>query len=109
MSSRHTLQALEARISDLEAILDGSEAQTRDATVYLVGIVTRFLHEKGLIDEGALKDYVRTFEGDATDRDDYLGDFVRQFGSMLGFHQRYPRDFLLAGSGSAGGPDMDGR
>lgn len=104
MSSEHRLRALEAKITYLEAIIDGSEAQTRDATVYLVGIVTRFLHEKGLIDEDALKDYVATFEGDATDREDYLGDLVRQFGFALGFHERYPHDFRLAGSVSLGEP-----
>lgn len=104
MSLERKLQDLESKVTYLEAIIDGSEAQTRDATVYLVGIVTRFLHEKDLIDERALKDYVRTFEGHPADRDDYLGDLVRQFGFALGFHERHPQDFALADGVSAAEP-----
>lgn len=97
MTSERQLHVLEARIANLEAIVDGSETQTRDATVYIVGIVTRFFHEQGLIDERALRDYIRTFEGDKSDREDYMGDLVRRLGDMIDFHDRHPADFGLPG------------
>lgn len=73
-----------------------TNVRTRDATVYIVGIVTRFLHEKGLIDERALRDYVRTFEGDTSGIEDYMGGLVRRLGNMIDFHDRYPTNFVLA-------------
>lgn len=103
MISERRIEELETKIAHLEAIIDGSEAQTRDAAVYLGGIITRFLHEKGLIDERSLRDYVRKFEGDVSDTDDYMGDLVRRFGHMIDYHERYASDFELTGSTATGG------
>lgn len=97
MIPEQRLRSLEAKFSLLAAVVDGSEEQTRQATVYLVGLVPKFLHEKGLIDEEALRNYVKSFEGDASDREDYMGDLVRRFESMIAFHESHPRQFDLAG------------
>jgi hypothetical protein len=93
MISQQRLDRLEARIVLLEATLDGSESQTREATVHLVGLVTRFLHGKGLIDEKALRKYLTEFEGESEMSDNHMSQMVRQFSSMLDFHERYPVDF----------------
>lgn len=102
MTVEQRLRHLEAKLSDLEAVVDGSEEQTRKAAIYLVGLVTRFLHEKRLIDEAALREYLRSFEGRAVDDDDYMGELVFRFGGMLDLHQRYPEDFDLSGRRSEG-------
>ncbi|MCG5248404.1 hypothetical protein [Methylorubrum extorquens] len=109
MISERQLQTFEARIANLEAIVDGSQEQTRDATAYIVGIVTRFLHEKGLIDERALRDYVKAFEGDASDREDYMGDLARRLGNMIDFHGRHPTDLNLPDAARLSGhrPDQE--
>lgn len=107
MTLERQLQTLEARIAHLEAVVDGSEEQTRDATAYIVGIVARFLHDKRLIDEHALRDYVRTFEGDASDREDYMGDLVRRLGHMIDFHHKYPAEFDLSGGDPPGANRSD--
>ncbi|MBE7200857.1 MAG: hypothetical protein INR70_24065 [Parafilimonas terrae] len=103
MNVEARLKRLEDKLAILEATVDGSEEQTREATVYVVGIVTRFLHEKGLIDERALMDYVKSFEGDPSDREDYMGQVARRLGAMIDFHERYPGDFDLPGDRTARG------
>jgi hypothetical protein len=64
--------------------------------MYVVGIVTRFLHEKGLIDERALMTYVQSFEGDSSDGDDYMGHMAGRLSAMIRFHERNPADFDLS-------------
>lgn len=100
MTMGQRLQDLEAKLAKLESVVDGSEEQTREAVVYLVGLITRFLHEKGLIRETALRDYLRAFEGRASDGDDHMGELVYRFGGMIDFHERYSRDFDLGGDRS---------
>lgn len=104
MVSERRLQELENKIAHLEAVVDGSEAQTRQATAYVVSIFARFLHEKGLIDQKALRDYVATFEGDASDDEDYMGDLVRLVGDMIDFHRRHPAALDPSGHGLSGRP-----
>ena len=103
MNVEERLKRLEDKFAMLEAIVDGSEEQTREATAYVVGIVTRFLHEKGLIDESVLMNYINSFEGDSSDREDYMGQMVRRLGAMIDFHERYPGDFYPPASGKARG------
>ena len=95
MDTQDRLKRLEDRLVHLEAIVDGSEAQTREATTYVISIVARYLHEKGLIDGVALRNYVSTFDGEESDREDYMGELVRQLGSMLDFQERHPTEFQL--------------
>ena len=104
MISEERLQELESKIAHLEAVIDGSEAQTREATAYVVSIFARFLHEKGLIDERALRDYVATFEGEASDDEDYMGDLVRLVGDMIDFQRRHPNALDLSSHGLRGRP-----
>ena len=96
MNSEGRIKRLEDNVLRLQAIIDGSEMQTREAVAYLLSLVTRFLHEKQLVDGSALRRYVTTFEGDASDVDDYMGDLVRQFRSMLDFQENHPKDFANA-------------
>lgn len=96
MTLERQVEMLAARIEYLQAIVDGSEAQTREAVGYLVGIVTRYLHEDGVIDHDRLRRYASTFEGDATDREDYLGQVVRLFGATLDYQAQNGGAFALA-------------
>lgn len=95
MDTERRLQQLEDQVAYLGAIVDGGQEQSREATAYVVGIVTRYLHEKGLIDGAALRRYVSTFGGEESDTDDYMGDLVRRFGAMLDFQEHYPSEFQV--------------
>lgn len=91
------LRLLEDRIDRLEAIVDGGDAQVREATAYVLGLVTRYLHEAGLIDGVALRRYVGAFAENGSDADNHVDGLVRHLVSMLEYHERHPSDFTLPG------------
>lgn len=101
MTLERQVEMLAIRIEYLQAIVDGSEAQTREAVGYIVGIVARYLHEQRVIDHGSLRRYVSAFEPDANDRDDYLGQVVRLFGATLDYQNQNPGEFSLADAGQS--------
>jgi hypothetical protein len=103
MPNNVTITKLEARIMELEselaltkAIIDGSEAFTREATGYTIALLARYLHEKELIDVQDLLTYVERFKGDPKDAEDYHGEVVNIFAGCLKFQMKHPEDFILS-------------
>ena len=92
MSLDKRIRAIEDQLTYLQAIIDGSEAQAREATTYIISLLTQHLHEIGVIDAQALQAYLARFGGNTSDSEDHMGEYVRIFADMVGFHQRYPED-----------------
>ena len=90
MSLEKRLAAVEDRLVYLQAIVDGGEMQMREANAYVISLVVQHLHNIGAIDAQDLRAHLETYEGDASDTEDYMGDHVRFLADMVDFHRQHP-------------------
>lgn len=82
-----SVENLESRIEYLAAILDGSEAQTREAVVVTVGLVFAFLFDKLKIDINEVITHLAESADPDYEAEDHNGRLIHSLRRNLEFHR----------------------
>lgn len=85
MSLKQQITTIENEVARIKAIIDGSEVQAKEATVYVIGLVVHHLQEIGVLKAQVFQAYIMKFAGDASDQNDQMGEYARHLASMLDF------------------------
>ena len=83
VSVEDRLRRLEDRTHELQAIIDGSEFFTREATVHLVGTLVIFLEEKGVLDHAGFRELLAGSVESAYEDEDDTGKLMWALRSWL--------------------------
>ena len=75
---------LESRVTELAAMIDGSEAFTREAVVHLFGLLILFLDRKGIVDKRELAEFLRINAGPRPHAEDHFGQLIFDLRNWLG-------------------------
>lgn len=86
--------SLAERLSDLEqevryraAILDGNEAETREATVTVFGLLIKYLSTKGTLDLADMAAFLATCADPDVATEDHNGRLIHQLRQTVEFHR----------------------
>ena len=75
---------LESRVTELAAIIDGSEAFTREAVVHLLGLLILFLDHKGILNKREVAEFLRINAGPRRHAEDHFGQLIFDLRKWLG-------------------------
>lgn len=87
MTTAERVRQLEDEIEYLKAIVDGSEAQTREAVTCVLGLLMSFLKEKGALDYGELISFLAGAADPNEKSEDHNGRLIHDMRRMMEFHR----------------------
>lgn len=87
MTTAERLRHLEDEIEWVKVILDGSEAQTREAVVVVGGLLVAFLKGKGLLDYDELITFLAEAAEPDYESEDHNGKLIHEMRGIVEFHK----------------------
>jgi hypothetical protein len=87
MDIEKRLLEIEDKQLELSMVIDGSEDQTQEAAISVVGLLVAFLAKKGMIDYGELIAFLDGAVDPDLATEDHVGLLVDRFKNLVDFHR----------------------
>lgn len=87
ITTAERVRRLEDELEYVKAIVDGSDMQTREAVVCVLGLLMAFLKQKGLLDHGELISYLAESADANEETEDHNGKLIHDVRRIVEFHR----------------------